>query len=481
MSQLIQGCRVVPLLSKNFTNGVKLRKQTMIAPSQGLLQPIVYSSSNSSSQPDRVSDHLARKEERASDPSKLGNKVHAIDNLSPVSRVAIFIRAGSRYEPDEVPGITHYLRASAGLTTHDSSIFGITRHMERAGASFRVSSDREYIVYRIDCLRDKLGYVLGFIDDTINKPEFRAWELVDVVQPRLKEELKTIKKNQDLVTNEALHKAAYRGGLAHSTFLPEHQIEKIKGHHLFDFVRQNYVLERMSFFGLGVDEQDLRHNIEERFNLDGSKFGGVSGATRYVGGEARIQADFPHTMVNFVVQGCPISDLKSNAALSLIGTILGGEKQTYVKYGDGAQKSLANLLSKFSPSFKSSLININHSDTGLFGVSITGPNDKLRDATKAVVKHVKKVMSSVSETDLKEAKKAAKGRSLILSENQEAVFNTLGQLHASGIVGQSALDHVEKLTLKDLQTVASQLLKSKPTIVSVGNPRFVPYLDEIDS
>lgn len=407
--------------------------------------------------------------------------VHAIDNLSPVSRVAVYIKAGSRYEPDEVPGISHYLRASAGLTTRDSSIFGITRHMERAGAAFRVSSDREYIVYRVDCLRNKLGYVLGFIDDTIHKPEFRAWELVDVVQPRLKEELARFKKNQHLVANEALHKAAYRGGLAHSTFIPEHQIENIKNHHLFDFVKRNYVLERMSFFGLGVDEQDLRHNIEEGFELNGSKFEGVSGATRYVGGEARIQAGFPHTMVNFVVQGSPISDLKSNAALGLIGTILGGEKQTYVKYGEGPQKSLANLLSRFSPAFRSSVININHSDTGLFGISITGPNDVLKEATKAAVQHVRKLLSSISENDLKEAKKVTKGRSLILSENQEAVFDSLGRQHAFGIVGQSALDHVEKLTLKDVQTVASQLLKSKPTIVSVGNPRFVPYLDEIDS
>lgn len=407
--------------------------------------------------------------------------VHAIDNLSPVSRLAVYVRAGSRYEPDEVPGISHYFRASAGLTTKDTGIFGITRHLERAGASLKVSSDREFIVYKVDCLRNKLGYVLGIIDDILHKNEFRAWELVDVVQPRLKEDLARFKKNQELVANEALHKAAYRGGLAHSTFIPEHQIAKIKNDHLFEFFKQHYVVERMSYFGLGVDEKDLRHNIEEGFELNGSNYAGVDGATRYVGGETRIQADFPHTMVNFVVPGCSTSDLKTNAALELIGTILGGEKQKYVKYGDGPQKSIAQLLNKFSPAFRSSVININHSDTGLFGFSITGPNEKLKEATKGTVKHVRKVMSSLSESDIKEAKKAAKARSLILSENQEAVFNSLGRQYALGIVGQSALDHVEKLTLKDVQTVASQLLKGKPTIVSVGNPRFVPYLDEIDS
>lgn len=406
--------------------------------------------------------------------------IYAVDNLAPVSRVAVYIRAGSRYEPDAAPGISHFLRASAGLTTAESSIFGITRHIERAGASLKVTSDREYIVYRVDCIRDKLSYVLGFIDDTIHRPEFRSWELQDVVQPRLKEELGRYKKNQALVAHEAMHKAAFRGGLAHSTFIPEHQIEKIKKADLFQFFENNYVLDRMSFVGLGVDDSVLRSTIEQKFSLNGSKYKGVDGSTRYVGGEARIQANFSNTMVNFVVQGSPISDLKSVAVLEVIGSILGGHNQKYVKYGTGPEHSLGNLLNSLSPAFRSSIINVNHTDTGLFGFSIVGPNECMKEATKAAVKHVRKVMTNISENDLKSAKKATKARALILSENQDAVFNYMARGYAAGIVGQSPLDHVEKLTLKDVQTVVGTLLKGKPTMVSVGNPRFVPYVDEVD-
>lgn len=407
--------------------------------------------------------------------------IHAVDNLSPVSRVAVYIKAGSRYEPDAFPGISHFVRASAGLTTQDSSIFGITRHMERAGASFKVTSDREYIIYRVDCLRDKLGYVLKFIDDTIHKPEFRSWELFDVVQPRLKEELTRFKKNQAQVVNEALHKAAYRGGLAHSVFTPEHQIEKIKNHDLFDFVQKNFVLERMSFFGLGVDESDLKSIIEDNFRLNGSAYKGVDGAARYVGGEARIQAGFDRTMVNFVVQGSAISDLKSIAALEVISSALGGTQQKYMKYGDGPQNSLAHALNTISSSVKTSIVNVNHTDTGLFGFSLVAPDEYLHHATKTAIKHVRKVLSGMSENDLKLAKKAAKARALISCEDQEAVFSNVGRLHAAGIVGKSPLDNLENVTLKDVQSVASHILKCKPTLVSVGNPRYVPYVDEIDS
>jgi ubiquinol-cytochrome c reductase core subunit 2 len=406
--------------------------------------------------------------------------VHAVDNLSPVSRVAVYVRAGSRYEPDHVPGISHYIRACAGLTTQDSSIFGITRHMEKVGATFRVSSDREFIVYNVNCLRDKLSYVLGFVDDTLHRPEYRSWELVDVVQPRLKEELSRFKKNQDLVANEAMHKVAYRGGLAHSVFIPEHQVEKIKKNDVFEYFEKNYVLDRMSFVATGVDEADFRATIDEKFRLNGSEYKGVKGDTRYVGGEARIQANFPMTKVNFVVQGSPITDLKSLASLEVLSYLIGGNGQTSVKYGSGVQRTLTNVLQSFSPSYKCSVININHTDTGLFGFSMCGPNESLKSATKSAVKHVKHLLNGVSENDLKNAKSAAKKRLLVESEDQDAVFKAMGRRHASGLTGMSPLDLVEKLQLKDVQTVASNLLKSRPTLVAVGNPRYVPYVDELD-
>lgn len=407
--------------------------------------------------------------------------IFAVDNLSPVSRVAVYVRAGSRYEPDDAPGISHFMKASAGLTTQDSSIFGIARYMERNGASFKVSVDREHIVYQVDCLRNNLNRVLGFIDDTIHKPEFRAWELVDVVRPRLLEELNQLKNNQSYLANEALHKVAYRGGLAHSTMIPEHMITKINNSHLFDYLERNFVLSRMAFVGVGVDENDLRDTIDQGFKLNGSEYKGVSGQSRYVGGEARIQANFPATMVNFAVEGRPVSDLRGQAALEIIGTILGDTKQTYLKYGIGGPKSLSALLVPTSPYFKASIINISHSDTGLFGFSITGPKDFLKDGVKRAVNHVKKVISNVSDADIKSAKSTLKARSLVLSEDPDAIFKDLGVRHSNGVAGQSPLDHLEKITKKEVQDVASKLLKSKPTIVAIGNPRFVPYLDELDS
>lgn len=407
--------------------------------------------------------------------------VFTIDNCSPVSRVAVYVRAGSRYEPDEHPGISHYVKASALLSNQDSSGFGIVRYTEQNGSCLKVSLQREHIVYQLDSLRNKLGNVLGFIDSILHKPEFRSWELVDETKPRLMKDIELLKKNQEFVTNEALHKVAYRGGLAHATIVPEHMIDKIKQRDLLDYVKKNFVLSRMAFVGLGIEEDRLRDMIEGNFSLNNDEYHGVSGASRYAGGELRIQANFPHTMVKLVVEGCPISDLRGQAALEIIGTILGDSQKSYIKYGAGPPKSVNNLLCQMSPDFKSKVINIGYSDTGLFGITMVGPNDKLKDGVKKAYDHMKKTISKLSDADVKSAAATLKARSLISGEDNDLFFSNLGLRHANNISGKSPLELLDKITKKDVQEVGAKLLKTKPTLVSTGNPRFVPYVDELDS
>lgn len=423
---------------------------------------------------------MARVKALAEIAEGLKAKVYTFENLSPVSQVSVYVKAGSRYEPNAVPGISHFLRASALLTTQRFGHFAVTRYLERVG-KFHVTSDREYIVYRVDCLRDKLGYALRFIDDTLHRPEFRPWELFDIVQPKVRGDLQRFKSNQILVANEALHKAAYRGGLAHSVFMPEHQVSKINKEHLFDYVNTSVVPSRISIVGLGVAKDELSGLIENTFNFSDADYSGVDGKSRYVGGEARIQAGFDKTLVNYVVEGSSINDVKMLAAIEVISTILGGYQQINVKYGEGCPKSLAGALNHYSQQVKPSIININHSDTGLFGISIHGPNSLIGNATRDAIKHVKKILSSVSESDLKVAKNSCIAKLLIMSENHEASYQALSRRCSAGLEKHDPIDGVANVTLGDIQAAVGKLLKSKPTIVSVGNPRFVPYLDELDS
>ena len=50
-----------------------------------------------------------------------GAVVASVENLSPVSRLAVLYNAGSRYEDNHNKGVTHAIRAASNLTNAQST------------------------------------------------------------------------------------------------------------------------------------------------------------------------------------------------------------------------------------------------------------------------------------------------------------------------------------------------------------------------
>ncbi|RXG70079.1 cytochrome b-c1 complex subunit 2, mitochondrial [Armadillidium vulgare] len=78
-----------------------------------------------------------------------GTVVIGYDNNSPMSRAAIFVRSGSRYENYDNRGVSHVLRLCAGQKTEHFSAFGITRTVQQMGGNIVCESGREFISYEL--------------------------------------------------------------------------------------------------------------------------------------------------------------------------------------------------------------------------------------------------------------------------------------------------------------------------------------------
>ncbi|KPJ07141.1 Cytochrome b-c1 complex subunit 2, mitochondrial [Papilio machaon] len=129
---------------------------------------------------------VAKKEARLQ-TSVLPNKtfVAALDNGSPVTRLTIAFKAGSRYEPQTELGLAHVLRSAAGLSTKNSSAYMIRRQLTQIGASFTASGDREFVYYTVEATQDNLKTALEYLNKIVSNQEFRPWELTDNL-PRLR-------------------------------------------------------------------------------------------------------------------------------------------------------------------------------------------------------------------------------------------------------------------------------------------------------
>lgn len=114
--------------------------------------------------------------------------VSSAENESPLSRISIVFRAGTRNETPDNAGVTHTLRVAAGLSTKNASQFAITRNIQQVGANLTVTNNREVIAYTLEGTRKAIEEVIPFLTEVTTQQEFRPWEVSDNV-PRQRLEL----------------------------------------------------------------------------------------------------------------------------------------------------------------------------------------------------------------------------------------------------------------------------------------------------
>lgn len=183
MSQLNQASRIVPLLTKNFISCVKLKKQSMITiASQGLFEPILYSSSNSFSNPDKVSEDLYRKEEKTSNPNKLENSVQMITlrkNVSP--------RAGLKYAINRDNLVVDFFNLSKSVIENRISVEDFVR-------TDTFNKIQEEVEYNIDLLNN--AHICNLLSSTIKMRINPSMNIVKILEHEVKFRLKLFNLNQ---------------------------------------------------------------------------------------------------------------------------------------------------------------------------------------------------------------------------------------------------------------------------------------------
>jgi len=230
-----------------------------------------------------------------------GLVVASLENYSPIARVGVMIKAGSRYEPKDELGLTHTLRSAAGLSTNNSTVFGITRNIEYVGGKLSALTTRDYMIYLLENTRDYTEKNLGYLSDTVMAPAFKPWEISDNLY-RQKTDLALLNETPQLLLMEALHKAAFRGGLRNSLYSPEFMLGKHSRQSLTQFVEQHFVSNRTAIIGLGVDHDKLLQQVEKKFSMARGDRGNT-GESKFVGGEVRVDTNSDVTYVAIGAEG----------------------------------------------------------------------------------------------------------------------------------------------------------------------------------
>jgi ubiquinol-cytochrome c reductase core subunit 2 len=394
--------------------------------------------------------------------------VTSVETNKPLSKLAVYFKAGSRFEKDGNFGVVHALRIFSGLGTSGATHFGITRNIEIAGGNLSCSTGREHIAYTLEATRDKIQKCEKYLQDACMNQAFKPWELGDHL-PRQK--LDRILRPPEVRVLERLHKAAFRRGLGNSLYTPKYMLGKHDTEMLTQYVNSNF--KEASVVAVGLPHEQVLDFARRLGIRSGAR---STEASRYHGGaEVRKEAAGDLAYVAVALQGAGVDKPKEMIAGALIQRVLGSGPRT--KRGVNSSGKLiaatkATPLESVATGFSTS-----YSDSGLVGVFLIAHNCCIEQLTK---KSVELLRGTYVEADLVRAKSVLKAD---IAQSLESDAVLLDDMGLQSLLNKkfSSLEEVSRMidsvTVGDLNTVIKN--GGKLTMASYGNVHNVPYLDEL--
>ncbi|KAI8825682.1 Metalloenzyme, LuxS/M16 peptidase-like protein [Fimicolochytrium jonesii] len=409
-----------------------------------------------------------------------GIRIATVDHLGPVSTVALVVKAGSRNESPDAPGVAHFFKNSLVRNVPGDTITRTVRETELRGDTLYAAHTREQLIVASDFLRDNLVDAVPLLFENFFNTHHYPYEFLHT-RPHVIEQASASLADPTVKVFDSLHQAAFRHGLGNSLFATAPAAKALKRAHLHEFAAKYFTADRIAVVGSGVAHKDLQPLVEEAITRFQDRFGKSSVSvpvSKFRGGEIRIEAG-PKAESHYAVAfpAVAFSDPLYPAAL-VLRAILDGSKRA--KWGN-ASGSAGALASAATAKTSVTAFEAAYSDAGLIGFYVQGSNSDVKDSVGKAIAALKETASKVSEEALSRGKKIAIVDAESALSRDVAIQEIAKQVLVKGDVAVPAdlAAAIKKVTAADVQKVAKTATAAKPAVVAYGNLLKLPFADEL--
>ncbi len=390
-----------------------------------------------------------------------GNKVVAIDTVSPVSAIALVLEGGAAYETSSTAGASKVLELMAFKSTRNRSTFRLTREIEKIGASVSAKAGRDHIVYTISAPRLNTAEATEILLDAVLNARCTYWETAEVL-PVAKNALKAASRNPTNLVLDTLHRAAFDGSLSAPLHTDPALLANFTNAKLFEYAKE--VLRPSSAVlaaaGVGLDAFTQLANP-----LVGKPANDAPAAqlkSSYVGGTMNVLASTsPLTYVGLGFESPGgLSQTKSAAVAEVVKGLL-----------DESRSVLPHQYKEGDVFVSAEGFSCQYKDTGLVGVIAASAPGQAGQLVDAVTKKVEGLAKGVDEGQLRRAKQQAVGKfkAQMFSSGHLAAHLASSLLISGRYNPTEFTAAVEAVTADDVSKYVAAALKAERTLVTYGN------------
>ncbi|KAF8407118.1 hypothetical protein HHK36_006243 [Tetracentron sinense] len=456
-----------------------------------------------------------------------GVKIASETSANPAASIGLYVDCGSVYETPISFGATHLLERMAFKSTKNRSHLRIVRDVEAIGGNVTASASREQMGYSYDALKTYVPEMVELLVDCVRNPVFLDWEVNEQVSVRVlsschafassiasrhpssdgmpdvllipdyillqmqkvKAEIGEISNNPQGLLLEAIHTAGYSGALANPLFVPESALNRLNSTILEEFVAENYTAPRMVLAASGVEHDELLSIAESLLSDLPSMPRPEEPKSVYVGGDYRCQSDSgkTHIALAFEVPGGWHKE-KEAMTLTVLQMLMGGGG-SFSAGGPGKgmySRLYLRVLNEYQQIQSFSAFSSIYNYTGIFGIQATTGSEFVSKAVDIATRELLAVATpgQVDHVQLDRAKESTKSAVLMNLESRMVASEDIGRqilTYGERKPVEHFLKAVDEITLKDIASVAQNIISSPLTMASYGDVINIPSYESVSS
>jgi predicted Zn-dependent peptidase len=403
------------------------------------------------------STHPARNIRRTVLPNGLLVLTESMPHMRSVSMGA-WIASGSRDEPAEENGLSHFVEHMVFKGTTSRSAQDIAREVDSIGGNLDAFTGKESVCFNIKVLDENMHPALDVLSDLVLNPKFLHSDITRE-QGVILEEIKMDEDNPDYLVHETFTQNFWKNHpLGRPILGTVKTVSSFSQDTIFAHHARRFTPENMVFSAAG----HLHH--DEFLALVESKFGSLSPAGVPIVETETRPVTTPHITLKKKrsleqVQMClgmpaPPVNSPDRYAIYLLNSMLGGGMSSRLFESIRENEGLAySIYSEFSPFRDAGVLSI------YAGMSLD-KTDRVLDLTLLELRKLKQ--HPVSAAELKRARDQMKSNIVLGLEGSGSRMNNLArqQMYFGRFFSVDEITHeIDRVTPDDIQRVANQLFQ----------------------
>ncbi len=408
--------------------------------------------------------------------SELDNGVRIVtENIDgfETASIGIWVKTGSRNEPKEINGISHFIEHMFFQGTKNRSVKQIASEIEDKGGYLNAYTSREITAYYAKVLKEEVASAFDVVSDIVLNSTFPINEL-NKERGVVIQEIKQNNDDPEDVAYDMFQSAMYKNQPLGRTILgTEEIISKLQPSDLFSYVKKFYTPSNMVISAAGaVNHEQIVELASKVFTSKEKSEKNKPFLAKYENGYDYRFKDLEQINLFLGFEGVSYYHEDYYKA-ALLGNILGGGTTSRLFQEIREKRGL--VYSVYSHS-------LSYTDTGTFYIAAGTSEKELPELIDVACDEINKICHDVSEDELLAAK--IKNKSSILMALEQSSHrlekNAKNLLFFDRIIPVSEIiEKIEKVSLVDIKETAFKLFKSKPSISALGKINALEDYDKI--